>query len=472
MRGTARALLAAVLTSTVLTSTVLTGGVLAPVLLTGGVAAAAADGAPSGTGMPHPTGNCRSELPRAKAKLTSEPWAQRALQFSDVWDLTQGKGVTVAVVDSGVDYTSQLAGRVSWIDEVGSDPTDCEGHGTAVASIIAASNQRADNVPFYGAAPAARILSVKVTQGSENQNGSVPLARGIVAAVNAGAKVINLSIETSQSTAVLTAAVRYAEQHNVVLVAAAGNDSSSTGKGPFFPASYPGVISVGAVEEGGELASYTDKKTPVSVVAPGVGIASDSPGGYVSDDDGTSFAAAFVSGEAALIRSLDSGMPAAQVAATIKDTADGNTGTHTGAGMINPVAAITGLASAASPGPTTSGGPVSIPRVQHTPKLTRTVAVSVTAGAAGAVVLVIACALIIPRGRRRGWRPGRVDLTTVGGAPTDLAAHWADDPEQPPSRDTRASPGRETRITGEDGPRPLPTGRNSLRRPSGRTQKS
>ena len=85
--------------------------------------------------------------------------------MAGVWDVAQGRGVTVAVVDSGVDYSPQLAGRVSAIDLTGQGPRDCVGHGTAVASLIAASDAQPRGIPFYGVAPAARILSVKVNTG-------------------------------------------------------------------------------------------------------------------------------------------------------------------------------------------------------------------------------------------------------------------------------------------------------------------
>jgi membrane-anchored mycosin MYCP len=122
--------------------------------------------------------------------LRDEPWAQRDLDMAGAWAVSQGHGVTVAVVDSGVDYSPQLAGRVSAIDLTGQGPRDCAGHGTAVASLIAASDARARGVPFYGVAPAARILSVKVNTGETGF--SLLLAQGIRDAAIAGAQVINV----------------------------------------------------------------------------------------------------------------------------------------------------------------------------------------------------------------------------------------------------------------------------------------
>ena len=220
--------------------------------------------------------------------------------MAGAWAVSQGHGVTVAVVDSGVDYSPQLAGRVSAIDLTGQGPRDCVGHGTAVASLIAASDARARGVPFYGVAPAARILSVKVNTGETGF--SRLLAQGIRDAAIAGAQVINVSVQTAVSSPALRSAVAFALRRDAVVVAAAGNDNPGSGVGPYYPASYPGVISVGAVDQAGTLTSYTDRKTRVSVTAPGANIASAWPGGYNPANQGTSFAAAFVSGVTALVR--------------------------------------------------------------------------------------------------------------------------------------------------------------------------
>ena len=167
-------------------------------------------------GMPEPSANCLSQ--RGRTHLTSEPWAQRALGFSSVWDLTRGQRVTVAVVDSGIDYTPQLAGRVSRVDLTGGNGEDCIPHGTDVASIIAASDARARGIPFYGVAPAAHILSIRVQQqeGTSGQTNAqrrktlLDIARGIRYAVAEHAKVINVSIQVSASYPALRAAVEFA----------------------------------------------------------------------------------------------------------------------------------------------------------------------------------------------------------------------------------------------------------------------
>ncbi|HEY5990695.1 MAG TPA: S8 family serine peptidase, partial [Streptosporangiaceae bacterium] len=354
-------------------------------------------------GMPLPAGNCPPEL--GVRRLTREPWAQRALDFSAVWRLTRGAGVMVAVVDSGVDYSSQLAGRVSYIDVTLRGPRDCVGHGTAVASLIAAADARARGVSFYGVAPAARILSVKVNAGDTGRPGL--LAQGIRDAAMAGAQVINVSVQTAQNSPVLRAAVAYAVRQDAVVVAAAGNDNPGGGVGPYYPASYPGVISVGAIDQTGALTSYTDRKTRVSVTAPGENIASAWPGGFNPANQGTSFAAAFVSGVAALVRAAYPRLTAAQVARRIEATADGSTGAHTGAGVVNPVQAVTAVLPVAARSPAAPRQAVTVPGPRRGDPFTRLLALSIAGGSVATAAMAAVGAMVLPRARRRRWRPGR-----------------------------------------------------------------
>jgi len=371
--------------------------------------------------LPGPEGDCPGTHGIAAPKST--PWAQQALGYSSAWRLTQGAGVTVAVVDSGVDANPQFGDRVTVGPDLagataGDVPpgADCVGHGTSVASIIAAAPQA--SVTFAGVAPQASILSIKITN-SDNFPGQVT-AQAIRDAVNLGANVINLSLATNVSTPALLAAVQFAQARNVVVVAAAGNDDPDGVVGPFYPAAYPGVLSVGAIGPDGSLASFSDTRTPVSVTAPGVDVTSAYPGtfpqAYNPGDNGTSFATAFVSGVAALVRAAYPGLGEAQVVTRITATADGPAGPGTGRGMVNPVQAVTAvlpaaalatgtgaLAAAAAAGPE---GRVPITRASAPDQATRTVAVSVAAGAAGLAVLVVAAALVLPAGRRRHWRPG------------------------------------------------------------------
>jgi len=357
---------------------------------------------------PQPNQNCPGPGPgQVSSKVTAVPWAQGALDWSSVWPLTEGAGVTVAVVDSGVDYSPQLAGKVQAINLLtGTGYGDCVGHGTGVAGIIAASDMQAQGNPFEGVAPDAKILSIKVN--NQEQGSSATLAQGITDAALEGAQVINVSITTGNSPG-LRAAVVGALRKGVVIVAAGGNDEQQTGHGPFYPASYPGVLSVGAVAQDGSLAPFSDLHSHVAVTAPGVNVTSTTPGGYEAYN-GTSFATAYVSGVVALVRSRYPRMSGPEVVKRIEQTADGNTGPGTGNGLVNPLLAVTAIlapAVAQSPLPTPRPRPVSVERAPLPDLAARTTALQVVSGTLGLAALVAIGAVVIRAGRRRRWRPGR-----------------------------------------------------------------
>ena len=321
----------------------------------------------------------------------------------------------VAVIDSGVDANPQFGHRViigpdlagSQFSAAPSD-ADCVGHGTFVASIIAAAPMA--GVSFAGVAPQATILSIKIT----NSQGNIPSAvvpAAIYDAVQMGANVINLSLTAPNSPA-LRSAVDFARIHNVVVVAAAGNDDGN-GTGPFYPAAYPGVLSVGAVGPDGSLASFSDTHTPVTVTAPGVNVTGAWPGAfpnaYNPGDSGTSFATPFVAGVVALVRAYYPRLSTSQVVQRIKATADGAAGAGTGNGMVNPVQAITAVLATGSrvAGSGTHPRRVSIIRPAAPDRPARLLAMVIAAGAFGGAALVIAALVVIPAGRRRHWQPGK-----------------------------------------------------------------
>jgi type VII secretion-associated serine protease mycosin len=351
------------------------------------------------------------------SRVTAEPWAQRALGFSSAWSETRGQGVTVAVVDSGVDDIPQLTGKVTSIDLTGTGTQDCVGHGTEVAAIIAASDMQAEGIPFAGVAPGARIFSVKVN--SIDQGSATLLADGIIDAASSGAGVINVSITTSDSP-VLRSAIAFALSRDAVIVAAGGNDQPGT-SGPFYPASYPGVLSVGAVASNGALAPFSDQRSHVAVTAPGVDVTSAWPKGYQTQLNGTSYATAFVSGVAALVRSSHPTLTAGQVVRRIEATADGGTGPGTGAGLVNPLEAVTAVALPMGAPSASSVIPkaVSVPRPPRLGRGTRAAALAVTLGSLGAAALLALGAVVISQGRRRGWHAGRTSIPADGGVADD-----------------------------------------------------
>jgi membrane-anchored mycosin MYCP len=358
---------------------------------------------------PRPTPNCPPSGQSVSARVTGVPWAQQALDFSSVWPLTEGKGVTVAVVDSGVDYTAQLAGRVRAADLTGTGPADCVGHGTAIAAIIAAGDQQAQGNPFEGVAPEARIVSIKVND--QETGNAATLALGIRDAALLKAGVINVSV-TTRNVPELAAAVAFALEQGSVIVAAGGNDEGEEKcVGPCYPASYPGVLSVGAVASDGSLGPFSNQRSNVAVTAPGVNVTSAYPGSgfQVNDLNGTSYATAFVSGVAALVRAHYPHLSAAGVVRRIELTANGNAGPGTGDGLVDPLQAVTAIvppAAAQRPSPPGRPQPVPVARAPRPDRAVIDTALEVTAGALGAAAVVVLVAVVVSYGRRRRWRAG------------------------------------------------------------------
>jgi type VII secretion-associated serine protease mycosin len=365
---------------------------------------------PKPTPTPQPTINCTP--PQAIPALHAEPWAQQRLDFTRVWNLTRGVGVTVAVVDSGVDANHvQLAGHVTSVDVTHTMTRDCIGHGTAVAGIIAAQDRRSRNLPLVGVAPGVHLVSVKFTNQDHTDGPDPNLPRAIRTAVTYKPQVINVSV-TAPDTAALRSAIRFAQAHDAVVVAAAGNvtDQDKGTTGPAYPAAYPDVVGVGSLNPDGSVADSSNTGTKVSVSAPGKEVATIWPGGYAPAEEGTSFAAAYVSGTAALVRAYHPALNHKQVKSRLEATADGSAGVGSGAGMINPVLAVTALLPGegqnSGPGVPNKGQAIRVAYRRPPDHQTRSVALVVTGVALGASALAVAGGVFIPMGRRRGWRPG------------------------------------------------------------------
>jgi membrane-anchored mycosin MYCP len=356
--------------------------------------------------------------PRITNSLPDQPWPLRRLRPDLVWPLSRGQDVLVAVIDSGVSPNHPaLAGQVrsgndliqagthGWCDEYG--------HGTIIAGIIAGKQTTSSG--FYGIAPGAKILPVRVLrnqQRSLDPNDPHRIATAIRWAVEQGAKVINLSVVTP-NTSELAAAVNFALAHNVVVVAAAGNEGTSQlHDQPAYPAAYPGVLAVAGVDENG---NHVETSTPgdyVDVAAPGKQIAGPAPNGNGYGEfaeGGTSFAAAYVSGVAALARAYRPTEPASEIVQRIERTAEhpaGGWDTDVGFGVVDPywaVASIGGAGAAAG-----GGGAVTVPPPTPDPlRGLRAAAAWIALGGLVVSILVLLGAWVIRRGLRRGWRPGR-----------------------------------------------------------------
>lgn len=224
---------------------------------------------------------------------------------------TWGKGVTIAILDSGiVAHPAFAAGRVRSID-IGMGLTgtsDSDGHGTAVASLAGGLAAGAT-----GVAPASSLLSIKVTD-AEGVSDLFTLAQGIMTAVDAGAKVINISLGSYQNSSVMTRAIGYATDNGAVIVAAGGNDQAAQ---LTWPAADTRVVSVGAVDALGQRVSFSNSGENLSVTAPGLGLSTAWPGDQVVSFDGTSGSAPLMSGAIAAVMSQIPNLTAQQAAALL-----------------------------------------------------------------------------------------------------------------------------------------------------------
>ncbi|GGS65008.1 type VII secretion-associated serine protease [Planobispora rosea] len=282
----------------------------------------------------------------------------RTLGLPQAWRISRGEGVTVAVLDSGVDPGHRdLAGSVTEGKDftAGANPPGTEPlrlHGTYMASLIAGHGHgEGGRDGVIGVAPRARVLSVRVILEDEEagfqefntaERFENVVARGIRYAVDQGADVINMSISKELATREERAAIRYAISKGVVLVAAAGNDGEGRRRGhaPYsYPAAFPGVVSVAATDRGLRRASFSNANPSVLVAAPGVDILGAGPGDEYWVGRGTSQAAALVSGVAALIKAKYPKMTSALVVQALTAGATrrpaGGYDTGTGFGVVN-----------------------------------------------------------------------------------------------------------------------------------------
>jgi type VII secretion-associated serine protease mycosin len=286
----------------------------------------------------------------------SQQWALNALKAETVHEKTKGSGVTVAVVDTGVKSShSDLSGNVlSGTDYVspGTSANDENGHGTHIAGIIAALHNNSRGIA--GFAPKAKILPVRVLDRTGSGT-SANVAKGIIYAADRGAKVINLSLGSNQSSTAMQSAVSYAISKNVLVVAAAGNGGCGLlGAATEYPASYSGVVGVAAVTQSLSRASYSSCGSWVDVAAPGSGIIStmiqNSVGLGCSSSanyctlSGTSFSTPYVAAAGALAiarRGWSQSTVASRLQSTATDLSPSGRDRYTGAGFINPLKMLT-----------------------------------------------------------------------------------------------------------------------------------
>jgi subtilisin family serine protease len=281
------------------------------------------------------------------------------------WDRAQGAGIKVAVIDTGVDgehpdLKQNLVPGINILDGKG-QPNDDFGHGTHVSGIIAAA---ANGLGVVGVAPRAQIIPIRVL--GVDGGDTAGLIAGLSFAVKRGARVVNLSLGSTQTSDIEARQMAQAMAANVVVVAAAGNEALA-GNPLEYPAAIPGVISVAATRQATddvelrfqERAAFSNYNPFVSVAAPGVDILSTVPQrpGLTSDTayayaSGTSMAAPLVSGVVALMLSANPAMSASDVRkrlqATAGDIGDAGFDDYYGWGLVN-VPAATLIATARRP---------------------------------------------------------------------------------------------------------------------------
>ncbi|KJK52692.1 hypothetical protein UK23_03265 [Lentzea aerocolonigenes] len=336
--------------------------------------------------------------------IKQKPWGQVQLNLEQAHRFATGKGIKIAIIDTGVDPRNprfgdrvKAGGEYVFGDKNGLD--DCDGHGTEVAGVAAAAKTEGD---FVGAAPEAEIMAIRQTSDRFEFKGDAAnpekrdsagkvstLAMAIVRAANQNAKVINISLTNcgtpkgfSADDQSLQAAIKYAvDVKNVVIVTAAGNLSDKGAGCPkqndnldpanvnsiSSPAWFANdVLSVASIARSGAVSSFSVWGPWVSIAAPGEEIISVDPKGTgltnanvtaqgTTDIKGTSFASPYVAGITALVRQRFPDLNARQVMNRLKATAlnPGNVSgkdNKVGYGMINPVAALTAVLPAEAKG--------------------------------------------------------------------------------------------------------------------------
>jgi Subtilase family len=253
-----------------------------------------------------------------RAKIDQVPFGNRTLDFLGVTgDHSQwGRGTTIAILDSGVSGDATFGqGRVRAID-VGlgtAAGTDSEGgHGTAVAALAAGLSPDAP-----GVSPSANLLSLRVTDANGTSD-IFTVSRAIQAAVDAGAKIINISLGGYGTTSTLDAAITYASERGAIIVAAAGNDQAAQ---LTWPAADPRVISVGAVDAAGQQVTFSNSGPQLQMTAPGYGVQTAWLDGQRVTVNGTSASAPIVSGAIAAVMSENPGFTPQQAWEVLQKTA-------------------------------------------------------------------------------------------------------------------------------------------------------
>ena len=236
------------------------------------------------------------QLAMARPEIT---WGVDRVHAPAAWQYTEGQGVRVGVIDTGIDFThpdlvGQVDGGYDAIDKSTKreDYRDQNGHGTHVAGTIAALR---NNSGVVGVAPKSRLYAIRVLDANGSGNLS-DVIDGIIWCANNNIQVANMSLGSDNPSETMQKALRYAMYSGVVVVAAAGNSGGAVG----YPGAYPEVIAVSASDSNDNIADFSSRGPSVKFIAPGVDIVSTKMGGGYTSMSGTSMATPHVTGLAAL----------------------------------------------------------------------------------------------------------------------------------------------------------------------------
>ncbi|QCW79632.1 serine protease [Streptomyces sp. S6] len=286
--------------------------------------------------------------PAAAADVQSKQWYLKAMQAEEMWKITTGEGIKVAVIDSGVNpNTPSLKGQVlKGLDATGAagdENDDYDGHGTNMAELIAGTGSGGG---LKGLAPGAKIVPMRVSD-TEFQNRNSVNARDVEDAIRAAAdsdvKIISMSISSPYSSQEEREAVKYAQSKGKLFFAAVGNDGAGRNQEEY-PAGYPQVVGVASADRDGKVAEYSQHGNTVDIAAPGKEIprwCDKSFQRYCDGEGGTSAATAIASASAALVWSANPDWTANQVLNVLFDTAGrdwkkGDRSAYLGHGLIRP----------------------------------------------------------------------------------------------------------------------------------------
>lgn len=256
--------------------------------------------------------------------IRSQQWHLTSMKADEIWKTSNGKGITVAVIDGGVNRIPELEGQVVPGKDFattysGDERTDSNEHGTAIAALIAGTGKHPSGDGSFGLAPGAKILPIRVPAAVDVKNAAWTAA--IRYAADSEAKIINISLASSAEDPARLEAVRYALSKGKLIFAGVGNDGDSTNE-VMYPAATPGVVGVSAVDSAGKATPESQHGSQVDLSAPGIDIVSACSGKTgVCKSHGTSDATALASASAALIWSAHPDWTNNQVLRVMMNTA-------------------------------------------------------------------------------------------------------------------------------------------------------